>query len=157
MPPTMGTQDRINLAPDFKEFIELLNSENVEYLLLGGYAVNYYGHHRFTADIDFWIATSPKNAERVARVMKRFGFDEAADASRFLEPNRMHILGVSPVRIDVLTGPSGVDFADCWPRRSIVEIDGVKLPVIGLADLRANKAASGRDKDVSDLKHLPKV
>ena len=147
----------INLDPNFKKFIELMNCEKVEYLLLGGYAVNYYGAHRFTADIDFWIAVNPENASRVARVMKRFGFDEAADRKRFLIPNKVHMFGRPPTRIDVLTGPSGIDFTDCWPRRSNVEIDDVKIWIISLADLRVNKFASGRDKDLLDLKMLPTV
>jgi hypothetical protein len=152
----MATQRRISLDPDFKDFIASLNSEGVRYLLLGGYAVNFHGHHRFTADIDFWIATDPDNAGRVSRALQRFGF--AADSvkpDQFTQPGLVHMFGAKPVRIDLLTGPSGVDFEQCYARRVVATFDGVEVSIIGLADLRANKLASGRDKDLIDLKKLP--
>lgn len=152
----MATHEKISLDPNFKDFIALLNSEKVEYLLLGGYAVNFYGHHRFTGDIDFWIATDRSNAERVARALEGFGFSKGAiNVDSLMVPNQVIMMGVVPVRIDLLTGPSGVEFADCYARRLTVEIDGTAVSIISLADLRTNKLASGRDKDLSDLKHLP--
>jgi hypothetical protein len=149
-------QPRISLDPNFREFIELLNSEGVEYLLLGGYAVNYHGYHRFTGDIDLWIATTAENARRVASALGKFGFAEpAADPDRFLVPGKVHMFGVPPVRIDLLTGPSGVTFGDCFRRRVVDLLDGTPVSIVSLADLRANKLASGRDKDQLDLKKLP--
>ena len=106
----MATRKTISLDPNFKEFIALLNSEGVRYLLLGGYAVNYYGYHRFTGEIDFWIAVDSENANRVSKALQQFGF--SADAVRpalFMEPNRVHMFGRVPVRVDLLTGPSGVE------------------------------------------------
>lgn len=152
----MDTPELVSLDPNFKEFIELLNSERVEYLLLGGYAVNYYGYHRFTGDIDFWIAPTPENAKLVARALGKFGFAEPAfDPGRFLIPGKVHMFGVPPVRIDILTGPSGVSFDECFARRVVGELDGVMVSVISLRDLKTNKLASGRDKDRTDLKMLP--
>lgn len=152
----MATPKKISLDPDFREFIRLLNSEGVRYLLLGGYAVNYHGHHRFTGDIDFWIATDVDNASRVSRALQRFGFSPASvKPELFTEPVKVHMFGIKPVRVDLLTGPSGVDFEECYTRRVVDVLDGVEVSIIGLADLRRNKLASGRDKDLLDLKQLP--
>ena len=151
----MATRKTISLDPNFKEFIALLNSEGVRYLLLGGYAVNYYGYHRFTGDIDFWIAVDSENANRVSKALQQFGF--SADAVRpalFMEPNRVHMFGRVPVRVDLLTGPSGVEFDDCYERRVLATLDGIDVSLISLEDLRRNKLASGRDKDLMDLKGL---
>jgi predicted nucleotidyltransferase len=148
----------ITLFPDFKEFIELLNSEGVRYLMLGGYAVNLYGHHRSTQDIDLWISADQANAERMVRVYRRFGYTSPRlDATWFTEPGRVNVIGRAPVRIDLLTGPSGVDFEACYPRRVVIKLDGIDVDVISLADLRVNKSASGRPKDLLDLKSLPEA
>lgn len=154
----MATRKKISLNPDFKEFIELLNSEGVRYLLLGGYAVNYYGYHRFTGDIDFWIATDLDNARRVSGALQRFGFSAAAvKPETFTEPGKVHMFGHPPVRVDWLTAPSGVTFEECYVRRLDIILEGVPEPLISLAALRANKLASGRDKDRADLKQLPEA
>jgi hypothetical protein len=63
------------LPPDFKEYLNLLNALQVEYLLIGGYAVGYYGYPRATHDMDIWIAIHPENAERIVSALKEFGFD----------------------------------------------------------------------------------
>ena len=152
----MATPTKLSLDPDFKEFITLLNSEGVRYLLLGGYAVNYYGHHRFTADIDFWIAIDVENARHVSSALQRFGFSaDSVKPELFTQPNRVHVFGRKPVRVDLLTGPSGVEFEDCYARRVSDTLDGVSISIISLEDLRKNKLASGRDKDLLDLKSLP--
>jgi len=152
----MATRKKVSLDPNFRDFIESMNSQGVRFLLLGGYAVNFHGYHRFTADIDFWIAIDAANAERVAAALRSFGFsDNATRPESFMVPGKVHMFGRPPVRIDLLTGPSGVEFEACYARRVTATLDGVEVPVIGLADLRANKAASGRDKDLIDLKKLP--
>lgn len=154
---TMATRKKISLDPNFKDFIELLNSERVRYLLVGGYAVNYYGYHRFTADIDLWIATDAENSQRVSQALQGFGFaPENVKPTQFVEIGKVHMFGVQPVRIDLLTGPSGVNFEECYARRTVDTLDGVNVSIISLADLRRNKTASGRDKDQADLKRLPK-
>ncbi len=152
----MATRKNLSLDPDFKEFIKSLNFEGVRYLLLGGYAVNYHGHHRFTGDIDFWIAIDSDNAARVSKALQRFGFSAASvKPELFVEPGRVHMFGIKPVRVDLLTGPSGVDFDECYARRVRDTLDGVEVSIISLADLRRNKLASGRGKDLLDLKQLP--
>jgi hypothetical protein len=147
---------RISLDPNFREFLELLNSAEVKYLLLGGYAVNYHGYHRFTGDLDVWIAVSAENAQRVSRVLQTFGFPATrVPPSMFLETGKIFMFGRVPVRIDLLTAPSGVEFNECYARRVEANLDGLRVPIISLEDLKANKLASGRDKDLLDLKYLP--
>lgn len=143
------------LPGDFKEFLKLLNSNRVEYLLIGGYAVAYYGYPRATADMDLWIAISPTNAERAAKALREFGFDVPELTSRtFLAANKIVRIGVPPMRIELMTGISGVSFAECYESRVNAVIDGMTIPLIGLEDLKTNKRASARFKDLDDLEHL---
>ena len=102
----------IRLPPDFKEFLKLLNSRRVEYLLVGGYAVGFHGYSRPTGDLDVWIAVSPENAERVRQALVEFGFSqENVPANLFTDPDRIVRMGVPPVRLEIITAISGVDFA----------------------------------------------
>jgi hypothetical protein len=130
-----------------------LNSREVEYLVVGGYAVNYYGYARATADLDVWIGITPENAEAAASVVRAFGFSQV-QAAAFLEPGKVIRMGVPPVRLEILTTISGVEFADCYARRLEAELDGVRVNFILLDDLRRNKRASGRLKDLLDLDRL---
>jgi hypothetical protein len=144
------------LAPDFSEFLRLLNENRVEYLLIGGYAVGYHGYVRATADMDVWLAMTPENATKAVESLKEFGFDvPELTPELFLKPNSIIRMGVPPLRIEVLTNISGVGFAECYAERIVGRIDGIDVPIISLRHLRANKLASGRGKDLVDLEHLP--
>jgi hypothetical protein len=144
------------LARDFKEFLKSLNSNNVEYLLIGGYAVGIYGHIRATNDLDVWVNISPENAARIDHALRQFGFARAQLASDlFLARNNVVRMGVPPIRIEILTSISGVEFDSCYTEREMVPIEEIVVPVISLARLRENKAASGRAKDLADLESLP--
>lgn len=146
----------IHLPPDFKEFLKLLNSNQVEYLLIGGYAVGYHGYPRATAEMDIWIATNPQNGEKLVRVLKEFGFDLPELSSEiFLDPNKVIRMGVPPIRIELITSIDGVNFDDCYQSRVEDELDGVNVNLIDLKHLKLNKQASGRYKDLNDLDHLP--
>jgi len=146
----------IELHPDFKDFLRLLNSRKVEYLLVGGYAVGCHGYPRATGDMDIWIAVSESNAQKAAIVLRDFGMPEEDVSKRlFLEKDKVVRMGVPPVRIEVITGASGVDFAECYSRREVIEIDGIPVNFISLEDLKENKRASARHKDLDDLEHLP--
>ncbi len=148
--------ETVQLPPHSKEFLRLLTSHNVEYLLVGGYAVAYHGFPRATIDIDIWIERSEANAKRVMRMLTEFGFEDAGMDERWLlEDGKVIRMGMPPNRIEILTGISGVEFSDCKSRGISTAIDGVPVDVIGLDDLKANKRASGRHKDLSDLEHLP--
>ncbi|MCA9287000.1 MAG: nucleotidyltransferase [Phycisphaerales bacterium] len=143
------------LPPDFKEFLRLLDSEKIEYLLVGGYAVAFYGYPRPTGDLDVWIATSPRNATRMVDALSKFGFAGAgATTELFQTADRVIRMGVPPVRIEVLTSISGVRFDECFDRRNIATIDGVSVSVISRQDLLTNKRAAARDKDLADLAQL---
>jgi hypothetical protein len=146
----------INLPPDFKEFLRLLNLNQVEYLLVGGYAVGYHGYPRATADMDIWISTSPLNGEKLVTVLKEFGFDlPELSPELFKDKNKVIRMGLPPIRIELITDIDGVSFEDCYLSRIIDELDGMKVNLIDLDHLKINKRASGRYKDLNDLEHLP--
>jgi predicted nucleotidyltransferase len=146
----------VSLFPDFKEFLKLLNSSKVRYLLIGGYAVNFHGHHRTTGDMDLWIAVDSDNAQRISVALQQFGFASGTvPPEMFLEKGKIFRFGVKPVRIELLTSPSGIDFEPCYARRIETEIDGALVPIVALQDLRQNKRAAGRPKDQDDLLNLP--
>ncbi len=136
--------------------MRLLNAHRVEYLLIGGYAVGYYGYPRATADMDIWVAADPANADKIVVALKEFGFDlPDLSAELFLRPWQIIRLGVPPVRIEIATTISGVDFAECYADRVEDTLDGVPVNLISLKDLKRNKQASGRHQDLADLEHLP--
>ncbi len=146
----------IRLPPDFKEFLKLLNVHQVEYLLIGGYAVGYHGYPRATADMDIWIAMNPANSERIVAVLKGFGFDlPELSPELFLKEWQVIRLGVPPVRIELATTVSGVNFSECYAERVVDVLDGVKVNLISLKHLKINKKASGRYQDLADLENLP--
>ena len=146
------------LTSDFKEFAELLNSNGVEYLVVGGYALAAYGHPRYTGDLDFWIGTDSDNADRVLSVLEAFGFGSLGIKKEDLvAPYQVIQMGFPPARIDLLTGIDGVSFSECYERRMIVEVDGLPLGFISLEDFKTNKRAVGRYKDLADLEVLESV
>lgn len=143
------------LDKDFREFVELLNSTNVEYLLVGGYALAAHGHPRYTGDIDFWVNPTEDNAARLMSALTQFGFGNVGLSERdFLQPDAVVQLGYPPARIDLLTTIDGVSFDACYSRRRHVTLSGVTLALIDVDDLRANKRAAGRPKDIADLDSL---
>jgi predicted nucleotidyltransferase len=143
------------LPADLREFLKLLNVVRVEYLLIGGYAVGYYGYPRATADMDIWVGMSDQNARKLVRVLKDFGFDVPhLKPDVFLARDRVVRFGEPPLRIEVLTTISGVTFDACFAGRSRVKLDGLRVNLISLDDLKKNKAASGRAKDLDDLQAL---
>ena len=127
----------------------------VEYLLIGGYAVAYHGYPRATNDMDVWVAIHPDNARRLVSVLQLFGFSvpELSD-DLFLQKDKIIRMGVPPMRIEILTSISGVSFEECYTNRIVDEIDGILVNLIALKQLRQNKRASGRYKDLNDLEHL---
>ena len=142
---------------DFKEFLKLLNDAEVEYLLIGGYAVGYYGYPRTTADMDVWVAISAENATKLVDVFHDFGMkDVKVTPDLFLQQGKIIRMGVPPMRIEVLTEIDGVSFAECYAARESVALDGQPVNLISLRHLRTNKHAAGRHKDLDDLEHLPK-
>jgi hypothetical protein len=138
----------------FLEFSKLLNAREVRYLLIGGHAVAFHGWSRFTKDIDFWIASDLDNERRTVLALKDFGLANV-DENVLAEWNAMVRFGVPPFRVEILKSISGVTFEEAWPNRTAWSEGGVEIPVISLADLRKNKAATGRLQDLADLENLP--
>jgi hypothetical protein len=145
----------IHLPPDFKEFLRLLNNHRVEYLIIGGYAVGYYGYPRATGDMDIWIAFSSKNLRGLVAALREFGFAVPEPAEEFLREGQFVGPGNQPLRIEILTSISGVSFQECYAARTKEEIDEVPVSFIGLRQLKINKQASGRLKDLNDINNLP--
>jgi hypothetical protein len=145
------------LANDYKEFLRLLRAHGVEYLLIGGWAVGYHGYPRATYDLDVWIATSPANANRVVKALSEFGFSvPELSTDLFLQPDKIVRMGVEPKCIEVMTSISGVEFDECYRERLETTLNDVPVSLINLRDLKINKKASGRLKDLADLEELSK-
>ena len=144
----------IRLPPDFKEFLKLLKEYEVRYLLIGAYAVNYYGYIPATGDMDIWIAIHPDNAQKIITALHAFGIEDPALNPEFLQENKILRMGVPPVRLEITTSISGVEFDQCYHSRIVDELDGIEVNLIDLENLKRNKKASGRPKDLVDLKKL---
>ena len=140
------------LSKDFVEFIECCAAREVKFLIVGGYALAAHGHPRATKDLDVWVMIDPDNAERLVLALEDFGMDSVGlDAADFTEPDIVVQLGYPPMRIDLLTTASGVDFESCWARRMNVSVGSVDAGFISYDDLIENKKASGRPQDVVDV------
>ncbi len=143
------------LNQDFNEFLQSLNNNCVRYLVIGGYAVAFHGHPRYTKDIDVWIEISPENAQRLVKALNDFGLGSLnLTADQFQQPRKVFQFGHPPRRIDILTSPVGIEFDDCYQRRIDQTIDGILMPFISLEDLRVAKKAAGRLQDLADLENL---
>jgi hypothetical protein len=133
----------------------LLDSEQIDYLIVGGYAVSFHGYPRPTGDLDVWVPMNTDTARRLVAALDKFGFGSAgATEKMFLAPGQVVRLGVPPVRIELLSSISGVEFAACAARRVDTKLDGVPVRIISREDLIANKRAAARNKDLNDLLHL---
>ena len=143
------------LSKDFKEFLELLNENKVKYLVVGGYAVAFHGHPRYTRDIDVWIELSPDNANNILNALKEFGFGSLGlKPDDFLESDQIIQLGYPPNRIDILTSLKDLKFEDCYKTKVEVEIQGLHIDFIDIENLKKNKRATGRPQDLADAENL---
>lgn len=143
------------LSKDFREFIESLNSNNVRYLVLGAYALAFHGHPRYTKDLDVWIEIDSVNVDRVLRALDDFGFGDLGITANDLATRGMVVqLGYPPNRIDILNAPSGVEFGKCYAARVEIDLNGLKIPVIDVENLKINKRAAGRLQDLADVDAL---
>ena len=144
----------MNLNQDFKEFVALLNANSVRYLVVGGYAVSFHGHPRYTKDIDIWIENEDGNADRILKSLDEFGFGSLGiEKEDLLLEDRILQLGHPPCRIDIITSLWGVSFKDCHSDRATSEVDGTKIDFIGRKALIANKLATARPQDIADAAH----
>jgi|SRR5579863_3695797 len=144
-------------SPDFKELLRAFNEEQAEYLIIGGYAVMKYTEPRFTKDLDVWVRNSPQNAAKVHRALTEFGAPLQKDGltpADFASDDMTYQIGVEPVRIDILTHISGIQFADAWQNRVAGTFFEVPVYFISLRDLIVNKRAAGRTGDLEQLEPL---
>lgn len=142
----------MKLPREWSEFIDLLLRHRVKFLLIGAHALAVHGHPRATLDLDVFVEPTLANARRIGAALAEFGFEASSREWRhFAEPDRMMTLGREPLRIDVLNRISGVTFATAWKHRTVGVLHGRRIYVIGLRELRRNKRASGRAKDLLDL------
>lgn len=145
----------MKLPPDFKEFLELFNAKGVEYMIVGSYALAYYGAPRYTGDIDVFVNRTESNAKKIIEALKEFGFTFPNLAwTDFVKDDTVIQLGMPPVRIDILTFLSGMAWETATINKVPDEIDGIPVFVIGKEDYLANKIASGRAKDLADIEAL---
>jgi predicted nucleotidyltransferase len=143
------------LNEDYRDILQCLRDNEVQFLIVGAYAMAAHGYPRATGDIDLWVMASRENATRVYKALKEFGAPLAEiDDTTFAQKDVIFQIGIAPRRIDIITAISGVEFESAYKRRKEINLDGLLLPFISREDLIANKEATGRDKDRLDAKTL---
>ena len=145
------------LNRDFKDMLSCLKDEEVDFIIVGAYALAAHGFPRATGDIDIWVRNNFENARKIMRALKKFG----APISRlseedFTAPDIIVQLGVEPCRIDLLTGIDGVGFDEAWQNKTSITIDDLEINILSKEDLLKNKLATSRDKDQGDIVWLEK-
>lgn len=140
---------------DFRELLEVFNSEKVRYLVVGGYAMIKYTEPRYTKDLDIWVSPDAENADRVYTSLRRFGAPlTGLSPVDFSAKGFFYTMGIAPSRIDILFDLTGLDFAECWDRRIDTDLGGTAAHIISAEDLIKNKKASGRFQDLADVEKL---
>ena len=146
------------LNPDYRDMVECLLREGVDFMLVGGYAVALHGWPRTTFDIDFWIMANPENAKAVMRAITSFGAPlMGLTEADFHRPGMVFQIGTEPQRIDIISAVDGLDYAGAALRAVTMNVDGLEIKVVSLDDLIVNKRASGRPKDIADAVMLEKL
>ncbi len=143
------------LNEDYREMLQCFADEDVEFLLVGAYAMAAHGYPRTTLDIDFWVRPSRKNAEAVLRALHRFGAPlHGLTVDDLQKDDTVFQIGVAPRRIDIITGASGLEFAGAFQRSTEVQLEGITVRIPSVEDLIRNKRASGRTRDLADAEAL---
>ena len=143
------------LDNDFETFVNLLNLNRVKYMLIGGYAVAYYGFRKNIGDIDFWIQPEKENLGKLLIVLTTFGFKEEDVPHEKLMDGLVVQLGLPPYRIDLLIGLRNLDFDSSLKRSLSINVVNTEIVLIGINDLKLSKISAGREKDIIDLNNLP--
>lgn len=154
----------MNFNQDTLEIIQLLNKHDVKYLIIGGIAAMYYGHVRYTGDIDFYYDNSSENSHRLYLALVEFwggSVPMIKDSKDIEKKGQVLQFGVPPNRLDFINDISGVTFSSCWENRVIdtitVNDTNIEIPYIGIKNLIENKKASNRKKDQMDVEYLSKL
>lgn len=143
------------LNPHFRDILSAFIAEDVEFLVVGAYALAAHGVPRATGDLDLWVRRSDDNAPRVLRALEAFGAPlEDLTADDLTRPDLVFQIGLEPARIDILTDIDGVTFEEAWGKRLVTPIDGLEVPIIGRDELIRNKRTLGRTKDLADIEAL---
>ena len=143
----------MRLSSDLREFVELLNSAGVEYLVVGAHSLAFHAKPRYTGDLDILVRSTPDNATRLVAALHQFGFADLS-TSDFLVPEQVIQLGRAPHRIDLLTSISGVSTDEAFATSIPAQLDGIPVSIIGREALIRNKRAVGRPQDLADLELL---
>ncbi len=139
----------------FAEMLSALSAEDAEFLVVGAYALAAHGYVRATGDLDIWIRPSRENAERVMRAIVRFGAPlQGLTIGDLTNPDIVFQIGVAPVRVDILTSITGVEFDEAWPCHLVTRFNGGEYPTLNREFLLRNKKATGRPKDLNDATWL---
>jgi len=145
----------MEVQPDFKELLGFFNDHRVSYLIVGGYALAFHGAPRFTGDLDIFIKPDHENAQRIVAALDAFGFASLGlTADDFEQPDQVIQLGVSPVRIDLITSLTGVSWDEAFAGRALANYGDAPVHYIGRDQFISNKRATGRTKDLADLEAL---
>jgi hypothetical protein len=145
----------MRLSKDWREFLELLNSRGVDYVIVGAHSLALHGRPRYTGDLDILVRPTPENARLLVAILTEFGFGAAGFNERdFLKPEQLVQLGRAPTRIDLLTSISGVSSEEAFAGKISAELDGIPVFVLGKDALIRNKRAVGRPQDLADIHTL---
>jgi len=148
----------MTLDKDFEDFIAFLNKHQVDYMVVGGYALAFHGKPRHTGDLDIWINLSEDNAQKMVIVFSEFGMASLGmTKADFLQKGAITQIGYPPLRIDVINEIDGISFEEAYPNKLIIDVEGLPVNYIGLDDLIKNKETSGRSRDLSDVNELTKL
>jgi hypothetical protein len=144
---------------DFIDFLEAFNHANVEYMLVGGYAVNLHGYRRSTGDMDVWVNSTIENLKKIRIAFSEFGLPQhAINENQFLTSSKneydVFTFGISPVAIDVLTKCKGLKFSEAYSRSEIMHVDNIDIRIVHKKDLITAKKSVGRNRDIDDIEHL---
>jgi hypothetical protein len=141
--------------PDFLDLLRELCAADARFLVVGGYAVSLHARPRATGDLDLWVEPSAANAAHVFQALRAFGAPLAGLSEADLTaPDTVYQIGLPPWRVDLLTSLTGLSFGETWEGRTILELEGIRIPFIGKAALIKNKRALGRPRDLADLESL---
>ncbi len=148
---------------NFIDFIEALNYNNVDYIIVGGYAVGFYGYYRYTSDLDILIRPSTENIDNLFKAFEKFGAPtNNLDRNVFLQkptaicPCPGISFGREPIRLEVISAISGVSFDEAWQNKEVRQVQGVSINVLNVQDLVKNKLTTNRLKDRIDIEELEK-
>ena len=145
----------MEIQQDFRDLLELFNSNKVEYIIVGGYALAFHGAPRYTGDIDIYVKPDKGNAEQIMTALDEFGFGSVGlAAADFVKPGQVVQLGVPPVRIDIITSIGGVSWNEAFAGRVAGRYGDVDVYYLGRAQFIQNKRSVGRKKDLADIEAL---